>query len=87
MGGAFRCGEVERRVTVATRTAHCRNGQVARRRKHVSFGQIKFTGHVFGSYSTGVPERRADERCTVSTLPDVGMGEKSLVSPEFFYFA
>jgi len=85
MGGAFRSGEVERRVAVATRTAHRRNGQVARRRKHVGFGQIKFTGHVFGSYSAGVPERRADDRCTVSTLPDAGMGEKSLVTPKFFF--
>lgn len=84
MGGTFRSGEVERRVALATRTAHCRNGQVTRGRKHFSFGQIKFTGHVFRSHSAGVPERRADdERCPVSTLPDVGMGEKSLV---FFFF-
>lgn len=85
MGGAFRSCEAECDVTVATRTAHCRNGQVPRGGKHVGFGQTEFAGHLFGSCSAGVPEQRPDDRRTVSTLSDTGMGEKPLVSRQFFF--
>lgn len=78
MGGTFGSGKVERHVSVATRTAHHWNGQIASGRKHVSAGQAKFTGDLLRSYSVGVLERRS-KRGTVFALPDVGMGEKSLV--------
>lgn len=58
MGGALGSGETECHVTVATGTAHRRNGQVARGRKHVGPGETEFARELLRSRSTGVPAER-----------------------------
>lgn len=80
MGSALRSGKIKRHVTVATGTAHRRNGQVASRRKHVGLGKTKFAGDFLRSRSAGLPAKRRPERRAVLTLSDIRMGKKSLVS-------